>query len=253
MQLYIKMPVVYKKRKVLRKRRVARKPLVARRRVRIPRPVRVARSGVPEYASLSVKRSLVGDQPLGTFGAQTLYNLMNTSLAQFPRAVQVAQAYQFFRIKRITLTFKPSYDTFQATLGGVSKPRLYWMIDKSGSIPTNVSLEGLKDMGARPIELDENPRIISWKPSVLTSVMDVAPVGNIPAQYKISPWLSTNNAPVQPGVFVPSGVDHLGLYWYLDMLNNPQGYLFQIESEIQFEFKKPLTDKLGEQIAIKAN
>lgn len=228
-----------------RKQRATRKP-----RTRIPRTL--ARSGVPEYASLSVKRSLVGNQPGGTFGAQTMYSLMNTALNQFPRAVQVAQAYQFFRIKRITLTVKPSYDTFQATLGGATKPRLYWMLDKAGSIPTTITLEGLKDCGSRPTEIDENPRVISWKPSVLTSVMDGPVAASIPAQYKISPWLATNNAPIVPG-FVPSSVDHLGIYWYMDMLINPEGYLYQVESEIQFEFKKPITKQIGETQAVPAN
>lgn len=242
---------LYPKKTLLRKKRVQRKKRVARKpRTRIPR--RIASSGVPEYASLSVKRSLVGNQAAGGFGAQTMYSLMNTTLAQFPRAVQVAQAYQFYRIKRITLTFKPSYDTFQATLGATTKPRLYWMLDKAGALPTAITLEGLKDCGARPTEIDENPKIVSWKPTVLTSVMDGPVAASTPAQYKISPWLATNNAPIVPG-FVPSNIDHLGIYWYMDMFQNPQGYLYQIESEIQFEFKKPLTKEIGETNAIPAN
>lgn len=209
------------------------------------------RSGVPEYASLSVKRSLAG--PVGgNFGIGVLYSLMDTSLAQFPRAVQVAGAYQHYRIKRISVTFKPSFDSIVAQAGVVAtKPRLYWMIDKSGAIPTNIALEGLKAMGARPREIDEKPVVVSWAPSVLDATMNAAP-NSIASKYQVSPWLSTASVPVQPGVFVPSDVDHLGLYWFIDSLNNPIGQQFQIEVEVQFQFKKPLTNILSAVNAIKA-
>lgn len=45
------------------------------------------------------------------------------------------------------------------------------MIDKAGAIPTNITLEGLKKMGAKPRALDEKPIVIGWKPSVLENVM----------------------------------------------------------------------------------
>lgn len=236
-----------------KKRRVVRKRKVIRRRQRIPRSVRVTGpSGIPEYASLSVKRSLVGNQPGGGFGAQTMFSLMNTNLQSFPRATVVASAYQFYKIKRISLTFKPSYDTFQASAGAVSKPRLYWMLDKSGSIPTNVTLEGLKDMGARPKEIDENPKVISWAPSVLTNVYDPnQPNSTVGSQYRITPWLATSDRPTQPG-WIPSTVDHLGIYWYMDMFQNPEGYQYQIDCEVQFEFKKPITKNIGEANAVPA-
>lgn len=227
-----------------RRRRVARKPM------RIMRKARVAgRSGIAEYASLSVKRSLALPGG-GNYGANVLYSLMNTTLADFPRAVQVAQAYQFYRIKRITLTFKPSYDAYNSALGAVTKPRLYWMIDKSGTIPTNIALEGLKAMGARPFEIDESPRVVSWAPSVLNAAFDAA--GPDFAQYRIHPWLNTTDTPLQPGVFVPSSIDHLGIYWWMDQLNNPQGQLYQVECEVQFQFKKPLTNILSTVSAVPA-
>lgn len=220
-----------------------------RRNGLINRALRKKRSGVPEYASLSVKRSLAGAAG-GNFVLQQLYSAMNTTLADYPRAVQVAQAYQHYRIKRIAVIFKPSYDTFGIAAGAPGKARLYWMIDKSGAVPTNVALEGLKAMGARPREVDEKPITIAWAPSVLESTADIP--NQVSSKYKISPWLSTNNGPVQPGVFVPSSVDHLGLYWYMDAINNPAGYQYQVEIEVQFQFKKPLTTLLAGVNAIKA-
>jgi len=231
------MPKLVRRRRVVRKRRGMPK----RRRI-------VRRSGnVPEYASLSCKRTLTAPGG-GNFVTRALYSLMNTALDQFPRAIQVAGAYQHYRIKKIALTFKPPYDTFQE--GGVStKPRLYHMIDKAGAIPTNITLEGLKAMGARPRDLDEKNLIVSWAPSVLEATMDVAP-NSIASKYRISPWLATNNAPIQPGVFIPSTVDHLGCYWYVDQLaGNPQ---YQMEVEVQFEFKKPLATDVSNVSALPA-
>lgn len=224
------------------RKKVSRKPRKQLRRRRVAK-----KSNVSEYASLSVKRTLAGPGG-GNFFMRTLYNLMDTTLDQFPRAVQVAAAYQHYRIKKIALTFKPPYDTFQE--GGVStKARLYYMIDKSGAIPTNIALEGLKGMGARPRDFDEKNITISWSPSVLESTMTVAP-NSLASKYQISPWLATNNGPIQPGVFVPSTVDHLGLYWYVDQLAGDAQYT--IDVEVQFEFKKPLTDILSTVAAQKA-
>lgn len=211
-------------------------PIIRKKSTRKPRRQvrrrRVNTRNVPEWASLSVKRSMAPPpgNPTPQFTLNTLYNLMNTTLADFPRAVQVASAYQHYRIKKISLTFKPPYDTFQE--GGVAtKPRLYHMIDKSGAVPTNITLEGLKAMGARPRDLDEKNLIVSWSPSVLEAAMDVAP-NSLASKYRVSPWLATNNGPIQPGVFVPSSVDHLGLYWYVEQLAGAAQYT--IECEVQF-------------------
>jgi len=206
---------------------------------------------VPDWASLSCKRTIV-PQGAAAYNTNTLYSLMNTQLIDYPRAVQVAAGYQHYRIKKIKLTFKPTSDNFLAAAGAVSKPNLYYMIDKSGAIPTNVSLEGLKGMGARPRQLDEKNMSIQWSPSVLESVMYAA--GGVGAasssKYRISPWLTTTADNVSPGAFVASGVDHLGVYWYVDQLLNPIGYQYTCEVEVQFEFKKPLINALSSVAAI---
>lgn len=212
----------------------------ARRKRVVKRSFRKARD-VPEWASCSETRSLAlagGAQ----YNSNALYSLMNTQLLSFNRATVIANAYQHYRIKKITLKIKPSFDSYIATGGGTSKANLYYMIDKSGSVPTNITLEGLKSMGAKPRALDERPISISWRPSVLEGVM-YAPtvIGAMSAsKYRISPWLATNASPVFPAPFVPSGVDHLGIYWYVDQLANPNGQQYSVECEVQFEFKKPL-------------
>lgn len=213
--------------------------------LRKKRTFRKARD-VGDFASCSVKRTIA---PTGAtaYNTNTLYNLMNTQLVDYDRAANIAVAYQHFRIKKISVTFKPTFDNFLASGGSVSKTYLYWMIDKSGSVPTNISLEGLKQMGAKPIALDEKPITISWRPSVLQSVMYAPGVAAAtPSKYLVSPWLSTVSIPVDAGAIGgTNGTDHLGLYWYVDQLSNPIGMQYAAEVEVQFQFKKPLADALA--------
>jgi len=140
----------------------------------------------------------------------------------------------------IKMTFLPTLDTI-GVAAGPSKVFLYYMIDKSGSIATNSTLEALKQMGAKPIALDEKPVSVSWAPSVLNSVLTATPAGTSqPGQYKISPWLSTQSSVGNPGAFTGSVVDHFGLYWYVWSLAGGTAVQFNVEIEVQFQFKKPL-------------
>lgn len=228
---------------------------------------RKANTNVPDIASLSVKRTLNGGTNQG-FLPNTLYNAMSTSLKDFTRATQVGQAYQYYRIRRVALTFKPTFDTYGVKLDisggspppaytGLGKPNLYYMIDKSGSLPSNISLEGLKSLGARPKQLDEKNMTVSWVPSVLEASMTASGTAgsatSAPAKYMISPWLLTSANTVSPGVWIPSDVDHLGIYWYMDQFTGvgtaPQ---YNVEVEVQFEFKKPLTNLISNNVAISA-
>jgi len=214
------------------------------------RRARKARKGkksgnTPEYASASVKISLGSSSTSTSFTANTLYNKINTQLSDFPRAVLLAQAYQHYRMSNIKITFKPTLDSFipnQVPSATFTKPYLYYMIDKSGSISTNSTLEALKNMGARPRALDEKPITVSWAPSILTAdaTATTAGLAIAAAQYKISPWLSTQSLPGNPGIFVASSVDHFGLYWYVDSLLGGQTITYTVEMEVQFQFKKPL-------------
>lgn len=212
------------------KARVPRRPrrrVVRRRRVaRVPR--RISNTNVPDVAKCSVKFNLTPPGG-GNFAGNQMYSLMNTQLINFDRAVAVSKAYQFYKIKKVKLTYLFPFDTYQSGAGPAfaSRPNMYFMLDKSGSINPAITLAGLKQMGARPKQVDEKPLKIQWTPTVLTE--DQTVLGPLPAQYKTSPWLSTN---------VPT-VTHLGIYWYIDQLFNG-GTQYTVECEVQFEFKKPL-------------
>lgn len=193
---------------------------------------------VIDYAALSVTRTVVSGGQNPDFLTNTMYTATNVQLADYPRAVQVSQAYQHYRIKKVTLRLKPTVDTFAQ--GGPSKNYLYYMIDKGGSMPSNPTLELLKQMGAKAYVFDERQKEISWRPSVLADTStNPGALASTPNKYMVSPWLSTNANVVSPALFQPSTVDHLGIYWIIQQ-QYAGGYGYTAEIEVQFEFKKPV-------------
>lgn len=209
--------------------------------------------GVAEWASCTESVDLTNITGLpylmngnpATPGA--VYGLNGTQLSQFiQRAVPIAKAYQHYRIKRIQLEFKPQYDTFLPDVGaagtGVLVPNFFYMINKSGSIPANVSAANLRAMGAKPIRFDEKTIKVAWRPSVLQENAGV--LGDIGSGYKVSPWLSTNANANAPGAWQPSSVNHLGIYWQVERPGTlPAGMAelsYSIQITVEFQFKKPL-------------
>lgn len=192
----------------------------------------------PEKATCSVVRTLGG----GTTNTMFAYNSFN--LADFDRAVAIARNYQRYRITGIKLTFKPEYDTYALNPAGpnVAKPNLYYMIDKSGSIPDNVTLEGLKQAGAKPHAFDEKPISVRWKPSVLNEQQVAGGLG-AGSGYKISPMLATDATPGNVGAWNPSRVNHLGIKWYMECAGGTLGV--NLEVELQFEFYKAIYPSLS--------
>jgi len=212
-----------------------------RRRRPLRRRFRPAKN-VGEFASCSVTQ-WIGQVTT----ANNMYNLRNISLVQFARAIQVARAYQHYRIKKVLMEFKPAYDTFtpQNLPAGqnLQVPYLIYMIDKSGSIPTNVDSTALGQMGAKPVRFDDKIIRVAWRPSVLTQTFGQA---NSQSQYKISPWLSTNANALNPGLWQPSDIDHLGIFWKVDRAGLlPVGYeeyTYEVRITVEFQFKKPLVN-----------
>jgi len=200
-------------------------------RRRSPRKAR----DVSDFASLSVTRSITART------VNQLNQYMNIQLSDFPRAVNVAASYQHYKIAKVTMRIKSPFDTFINSGNAYQKPYFYYMIDKSGSIPASTSLEALKNMGAKPRVMDEKAINISWRPSVLefTATAITAGIG-LPNKYKISPWLSTGQS--AQGAWVPSQVDHLGIYYgaYAALTGVADPITYDVEVEVQFQFKKPL-------------
>lgn len=182
---------------------------------------------VAEWASCSVKQTIVAAGP-ADFACNQMYNLRGVlKLTGFTRAEEIAKAYQFYRIKNVKITYKFPFDTFMPA--NVARPNFYSMIDKAEAIPTLATLETLKNMGAAPRRCDEKPISVSWKPSVLQASETLA--GSAPSSYLLSPWLSTAHPDIQ----------HNGLFWYAEqVLFGGVAQIYHAEVEVQFEFKKPL-------------
>lgn len=174
--------------------------------------------------------------------ANTIYGLYNFSLTNCDRAVQVGKAYQFYRIKKITLKVKPNVDTF-TTIAGPNVPYLYYMIDKGGNfVNANVNFNSLRDAGSKAVRFDDKIKTISWAPTVLQSVYDagIPPTPPSPfAAYKTSPWLNTNqNALSTGGVWAPNSIDHFGCVLGIEQDNGPN-VPFDVDITIHYQFKKP--------------
>jgi len=207
---------------------------------------RRARS-LPDMGSISENYILNYPTPTG-WQMNTMYQKRDFTIAANPRAAGLAASFQHYRIKKVTFIFRPQVDTFVGggVLGGYTAPHLYYMIDKSGSIPTNVSIAGLKSMGAKPIRLDEKEIKITWRPSVLMNTVDAGTPG-VFSSYKVSPWLSTNQNALNPGVFNVSSVDHLGIFWYAET-TGASTLNYTVEAVLDIQYKKPLNTTLSSDV-----
>lgn len=183
-----------------------------------------------------------------TLGSQnimpnTYYYNYNVQLTGSARAVQVAQAYQFYRISSVTYKFKPIYDTFIANgSAAASVPQLYWRIDREASLPLNSTLNTLKATGAKPTRFDDKIVSVKFKPAVSISTSDNPLTNAIAGPYKVSPWLPTQNSATSvTSGFAPNSVDHRGLTWYIDM-GQSTGIqtIGQVEIMVTYEFKNAL-------------
>jgi len=196
-------------------------------------------TGVPEWASASFTRSLInpaGGANPAIFNPNVTYRFYDCSIDQFPRAVPIASAYQQYRIKRISLKFRPLVDTFTAG-GGETVPQLYHQIDKLRSLSPAVGLAAMKTMGCLPRRLDDKNLTTSWAPGVLDATTDNAAGAVTLAKVNISPWLNTTDNPfVLPAVV--SSVDHLGIIWNTEQVVGASGN-YTVECTIEVQYRKP--------------
>lgn len=202
------------------------------------RPRRTNKRDVPEWASCSESKRL----PLGV--TNTMYGAGLVTLAQFARASNIAESYQEFRITSCKWVFKPHYDTFAVSADALTSmrvPQFYHMIDKAQALPSNTGLTQLLAMGAKPRRFDDKNIRVVFSPSVLTTMNAGAGLAPVSSKPVTSPWLSTNIA-LNSATFVPSAINHAGLFYYLDAggIVGDGRYEYTVELEVQFQFRKPL-------------
>jgi len=203
-----------------------------RRRV-MPRPTLATRVAATNCASIKENYSQVIPDGAVIFGRS--FQLANV---QYDRAQTVAQAYQEFRVKYIKFTFRPGADTFIPTPGN-QIPTLYYMIDKTNSIPTTANAGTFYSLGCKPCRMDDKQIEVVWRPSVLVSTATAAGVAQA-SQYEERPWLSTNANAFNPAAaWAPSTVDHLGIVFYVTKINPADTISYNVDIEVVFEFRKP--------------
>lgn len=166
------------------------------------------------------------------------YQMYNVNLSNTARAKVVAQGYLEYRIKRVTLRFKPSQDTF---VSGTGAPYLYYKIDRDLSCNGFSNVAQYRALGCKGRRFDESVLSVSWTPSVLTGVADNQPtIGQLKIQKPIkSPWLAVDNDNTTPTIWNPSEIDHLGITWILDQqfaTGTPIQY--SVERVVEYEFRK---------------
>lgn len=218
-----------KKSTAMKKKRVPIRRRKAFKGRRIGRPITTNTAAIRENYSVTLN-----DGTMNYFSVA----LGNTV---FNRAQAVAQNFQEYRIKYVKLTFKPSADTFPLAAGNTI-PQLYFQMNKYQAIPSGASLAQLLDMGCRPIRFDDKNITRAWKPCVLLSADNTALGTAAPAQVKVTPWLSTNNAAGDPVSWVASAVEHLGCVFFVTKANPATPTVpYVVDVEVVFQYRRPLS------------
>lgn len=187
----------------------------------------------------------------GAGGASQAYGFYNFALSNSPRASAVAAGFQEYRISKVEVFVKPMADTFDsglvATGTNPGAPHLLYMIDKTATFDNNgTNSMVLKQAGAKPIRLDEKTIKIQFKPAIQIGSSEVvpgpAPVSELSATYKTSPWITTNaNAGEAGSAWAPNSVDHMGLVLAAESPRGPIPItVASVSFRITYEFRKPL-------------
>lgn len=176
----------------------------------------------------------------------TIYHLNDINLGQFDRLTLLGRCYQYFRITKVEVKFKPFSDTF-IQQNNASVPNLYYVVNKSDTLDAG-TFNQLKDAGAKARRFDDRSIVVSWKPAVANATIQaqtntgIVPTAVAWASYRTSPWLSTDNSPSDgTTAFAPSSVPHKGLLYGVEQDITAAAYSYGIEITAYAEFKKPLT------------
>lgn len=202
---------------------------------------------VSEWAECKVTRDL------GYDSNGTIYKYSEFSIAGYPRASAISAHYQFYRIAKVVMKFIPTADTYQAGVTAGEVPTLYYVIDKSDSIPfIGTTVANLQDCGAKPIRFDDKQITVEFKPAVTWKVLDENGASTNFGMTKVSPWLATNdNNTSDTATWSPSSVDHHGIIY--TVTGGVSGQNYRVEATLHFQFKKPLAYTIqipGEQAVV---
>jgi len=96
------------------------------------------------------------------FNSNTAYN-ERFNIQQFPRALEVAKGFKYYRLKRVEYVYTPEFNTFQEGSTGV-KPYFNWVMNRTGDLTYGTSLASLRAQGAVPQQFTTMKKI-SYMPN----------------------------------------------------------------------------------------
>jgi len=167
-------------------------------------------------------------------------------LTLFPRAKDMADNFQEYRISKVQWKFTPLYDTFVDASGNVGLPYLYEK-RHTYEAPTTFDLDYLKALGAKPRRFDDKTLNVSYTPNVNmaifgdnSSTTGETQLVNTSGKPAYKPWLNTHLTQA-PATEVIDATRHYGLAFWIDQFQATAGSatVGQLECTAYFEFRKP--------------
>lgn len=157
-------------------------------------------------------------------------------LTQFPRALDVADNFQEYRIKRVEFLYTPNFDTYvPGSVAPASVPYL-WSKRLVVPAPTAYTLDFLKTMGAKPKRFDDKTIREVYRPNILqTAALQNGAAANL-VRPIMSPWLSTHQ---QDGAMDNTAHFTHNFWGQQDITPTPAQQLGSIQVNVYFEFRKP--------------
>lgn len=211
-----------KKKSAPRRRVAGRRRVAPRRGARVALPLR----NTGNFASVTETYS-------GAAQAGQVYDFTTAMTAvNTPRSYAVARNFQYYRITRVEMRFKPLTDTYQS--GGPSAlPYLFFQFDKSGSLQGTMNANNFEQIGTRAIRLDDKTINRAWKPSVITTLLDGGS-----SQFKVSPWLPVIDPTASP--IAINSIKHYGATFYISKMNTSDATQYDIDIVLTIQFRKPM-------------
>lgn len=160
-----------------------------------------------------------------------------------PRASAMAKLFGEYRIKKITWTHRPIFDTYSSSLAGTgnspnSVPTLYWRLCRYGDAPNVFAGDYMRALGAKPHRLDDKQVSFSYAPNIIQSQQNTAAAGQ--ATIKVGPWLSTDDL-VDDGNFNLSTAEHFGHTLFVEGggAGTALGAVCYLDIKVVYEFRNP--------------
>jgi len=203
-----------------------------------------------------------------TFTAET--QKANTSyagevnLSLFPRALDIADNFQEYRITKVTFKYTPQYDTYTSAAGSNTTLPYLYAKRLTYAAPAAFGLSFMTAMGAKPRRLDDKSLSVSYTPNInlfgTQGEQASTPVTPVPALMpKYKPWLSTHQvSPLGATAIYMDNTPHYGHVNWIDQASAlPSLAVCGVEVTAHFEFRKPwelsaATGPLSQKIVRKA-